>query len=506
MSSTLRILSMLALFGAVTACGEEAADDVAPAEPEGPEVEAPETPEAPEPETPEVPEPETPDPEMVDPEEPGPEDIVGVRGRCLYANPFSGAEECKAYTGGGWTVEAAETDCTESVMGAPGRFVADLDCGFAAELGRCTVGDNSGDGYVLVFAGDDPASCQGSVLGCETFAGGTFTPAGVCADGAPPSGVPSDEAFIFGEKICAPSPDGSPGQGPDGTVCTWDGIQGCTEEGRRFIDQASCETSWRQRGYYPIEVSANTAPDDPRLEDDDYMAEARWLTAQVESCSCSCCHSMEATPRGPSMWFVEDGPLWFDSVSDEGLAMFAGFAESEAFGAYPAEDNNGFDRTRTGLPTTDTERLQRFLRAELNRRGVAEPEAEEWVPFGGPLVTQADFVPSACEDGEGVAADGTVSWVGGGARYVYVLAAGSANPGTPPNLFQPDGTLWHLMVDPTDDPIQAGFEYGTTPDGAMQLLPAGDGAPALVPGERYYMYVLADIIRPVTRCEFVYGI
>ncbi len=446
---------------------------------------------------------EDPDLEEPDLDEPDEYDVVGLLGRCLYSNPFSGGDECKAYTGTGWTLARAEADCTDGVMGAPGRFDAELDCGFESELGRCAVGESDGDGHVLVFAGDDPASCQGTVIGCETFAGGRFSPGAPCG-GETVSGVPSSEAFIFGEQVCAPPADGVAGAGPDGTVCTWDGIQGCTEEGRRFVDQASCDTAYRQRGYYPVPIEAGTAPDDPRLDDAEYMAEVEWVTAQVESCSCTCCHSSAITPSGPSMWFIEDGPIWLDGVSDAGLAMFAGFADSESFGAYPVIDNNGFDRSRTGLPTTDTERLQRFLRTELQRRGVADPEAQDWYAFGGPLVSQARFEPEVCDADVGIV-DGALTWSGGGARYVYVLEADADNPGTPPNLFQPEGTLWHVMVDPSDAPFGPGFAYGELPPGAaFQALPAEGPAPTLAPGQTYYLYVLADIIRPLERCLFVY--
>ncbi|MCA9540310.1 MAG: proteinase inhibitor, partial [Myxococcales bacterium] len=360
------------------------------------------------------------------------------------------------------------------------------------------------EGYTLVFSGDDPAACQATVVGCETFAGGTFTPAHVCGGDGGLSGVPSSEAFLFGEKVCTPPADGVPGQGPDGTVCTWDGMQGCTEEGRRFIDQASCATPWRQRGYYPVPIAANTPTDDPRLGDAAYMAEVRWVTAQVEACSCTCCHSTEATPNGPSLWFIEDGPIWTDAVSNNGLAMFAGFAPSETFGAYPAADNNGFSRDRTGLPTTDVERLQRFVRSELARRGVDDPEGQSWRPFGGPLVTQDEFEPELCGASEGII-DGAITWAGGGARYVYVLEADAANPGAPPNRFQPEGTLWQVMVDPVDAPFGPGFVYGEPPAGAaFQAVPAAGPPPTLVPGNTYYLYVLADIIRPLARCLFVY--
>lgn len=41
---------------------------------------------------------------------------------------------------------------------------------------------------------------------------------------------------------------------------------------------------------------------------------------------------------------VDLGVVWLDSISDPGLAMMAGLADSTALGAFPPEENNGFDR------------------------------------------------------------------------------------------------------------------------------------------------------------------
>ena len=111
-------------------------------------------------------------------------------------------------------------------------------------------------------------------------------------------------------------------------------------------------------------------------------------------------------------------------------------------------------------------------------------------------------MPTQCEDNEGVLADGTMIWNGGGARYIYVLEAGSENPGVPPNMDQPEGTLWKLDVSPNSRPLPSGIRYGSTPEGSAQVLPSDNPPPALVPGQTYYLYVLADIRIPITRCLF----
>lgn len=45
---------------------------------------------------------------------------------------------------------------------------------------------------------------------------------------------------------------------------------------------------------------------------------------------------------------------------------------------------------------------------------------------------QRDYQPKPCDPGQGIAADGTISWTGGPARYVYVLEIGSQGPTATP--------------------------------------------------------------------------
>ena len=96
------------------------------------------------------------------------------------------------------------------------------------------------------------------------------------------------------------------------------------------------------------------------------------------------------------------------------------------------ETNNGFDRTVTGLPTTDVDRMVTFFEGELARRGADRADFDGSTPIGGPLYTQAAFEPEACTNNAGIGADGTITGLGV-ARYVLVLSAGSPNPGVPPN-------------------------------------------------------------------------
>jgi hypothetical protein len=91
------------------------------------------------------------------------------------------------------------------------------------------------------------------------------------------------------------------------------------------------------------------------------------------------------------------------------------------------------------------------------------------------------------------------------ARYVYVLAEGSDNPGVPPNLDLPQGTLWRLDVLPSAAPVASGLRYGTTPAGSFQAFPERDEAPKLARGKRYQLYALRDVGLPVANCYFTFG-
>ena len=74
----------------------------------------------------------------------------------------------------------------------------------------------------------------------------------------------------------------------------------------------------------------------------------------------------------------------------------------------------------------------------------------------------------------------------------------------PPNRDLPAGTLWRLDV-PSDGAAQASgsVRYGVAGKGLGQGFPQQGEAPApLVAGDTYYLYVLADIGVPITRCLF----
>jgi hypothetical protein len=312
--------------------------------------------------------------------------------------------------------------------------------------------------------------------------------------------------FIPPYVSCAPPRDGEPaGKGPDGKVCTNVAISGSTEPGRHFPDYGSCDIVITQRPFWSVPPAAESKPDDPRLDDPAYLKELGWVSSQIEASGCVCCHDSKVLGKQAGEWDIRLGPLWLDSLSDTGLALFAGLADSSVLGAYHAKDNNGFERDVTGIPSDDSARMQKFMLQELARRGISEDQARAVPPFGGPIYANRVAVPTACGAGEGVTPDGTIVWNGADARYLYVMREESDNPGVPPNLDLPEGTLFRLDVLASQPALASGVPYGTTPPGSFQFFPEAERAPKLVAGTRYHLYVLEDVGLPLANCLFRFG-
>jgi hypothetical protein len=285
----------------------------------------------------------------------------------------------------------------------------------------------------------------------------------------------------------------------DGKVCSNVAISGCTEQGLFFPDYASCDVVKTQRPYWPAPPATVSVEDDPRLTDTAYLAELEWAAEQAGASGCACCHDSRAGK--PSQWDSSSGPLWLDSLSDSGLALFSGLADSSVLGAYPAAQNHGFDRSVVGLPTTDNARMQAIMFAELERRGISQQDAAALPPFGGPIYANYKAEPRACTPDEGIDGGGVLRWKGD-ARYVYVLKERSENPGVPPNLDLPEGTLWRLDVLASAPAIQGGLRYGSTPPGTFQRVPADAPAPNLQFGHRYHFVIVESVGVTAINCTF----
>lgn len=431
-----------------------------------------------------------------------PEKVVG---HCTYMNNFSQREECKDYVGE-WDEQVATDDC----KGNGSTIVLGSACNIDVYLGYCIFTKEKDVRYErITLPGDDETRCGPSQRGCEFFGGGVFDPSPVCGGIEPGTGGTGLPTFQPPVLTCKdPLPGEPPGKSANGQVCTWEAISASTEEGRSFNDYASCDRVRTQRPYYAVPTAPDAEVADPRMDDPAYVAELTWVKGQIEASACVCCHSTRA-PKGTANWYVEQKGNFMNGFFPRGLALGAGWIDTVGFGAYHPSDNNGFWRPTpeepvgTMFPTTDRERMRRFFVNEATHRGLKQ-EDYAGTYGGGPLDEQRFYQPKACELGEGVGADGTLTWRNGDARYVYVLEAGSANPTVPPNLDLPMGTLWKVDVPPEGTPVKSGqVKYGVTPAGTSQAFPPMNVPPAtLESGKQYYLYVLADIIVPNTRCLF----
>ena len=430
-------------------------------------------------------------------------------GKCSYQNLFSGLPECKEYSGSAWTEAAAETDCGTGGGSAPafGTWSANSACVVNPTLGSCPVIPPDGKEYVIQIGGSDQRDCIASAHACTAFLRGTFVASDNCAGYSqapqPPMSDDGSETTVFQWPTlsCVEPLPGEPAGATDGEVCTWNLISGSTEEGRSYADYGSCEIVYTNRPYYALPPWEEPPAEDPRYDDPAWLAESDWVASQVRSSACSCCHS-DAAPLGPARWSIDTGPGWIATMSEEGLALFAGHTDSSTLGAFDPADNNGFDRVNSAMPTTDVTRMLAFFQGELEHRSVTDTYLDSLPDIGGPLILQRDFVPGACGAGEGMDLAGNLTWTGGEARYLYVLSPDSDNPGLPPNLDLPAGTVWRADVLYDVAAFPSGVAYGVLPVGALQRYPESGAPAALVSGQEYYLYVLRDVVIPLARCLF----
>jgi hypothetical protein len=418
-----------------------------------------------------------------------------VAGRCRYENEFAKQDECRDYLGP-WDVDTATEDCASW----RGTFEKDERCAADDAIGWCILKKDDPTPIRISF---EEGTCSENERGCEIFGGGVFQYEGSCGDDTTdPDEQTLTRPFPEPEPSCVePLPEDAPGQSEGGQVCQLLTMQGCTEPGRTWEEYGSCDIPREQRGYYPVPVNDGAEDPDPRLDDPVYAAELDWVKGELQSCACFCCHSSKS-PEGPSNWYVEQPGNFINGMFDTGIAMGAGVISSDVLGDLEPAHNNGFTRLPSIFPSTDPVRMQAFFQRELEHRGLTAADFDA-LGYYGPLTDQDLYEPTACSEGEGVAADGTVTWQGGAARIVMVLEAGSANPGVPPNRDTPEGTLWRLdATDPTTKMVPSGVRYGDVPAASAQRFPASGAPAALEDGRTYLLYVSADYMQPITRCLF----
>lgn len=327
--------------------------------------------------------------------------------------------------------------------------------------------------------------------------------------GGPPR-RPVAPVFIQPYKVCKDLPDISKGDGSTKEVCAQTSIAGATHEGYVFSEVTSCEVVRTQRPFVKKPTVIETSPDDPRLKDPEFMKELKWLTEQTRSTGCACCHDSSAVAsKDYSVWDISHPGIWTDQLTTRALGLLSNRLDATTLGAYPAEENFGFDRSMTGIPTNDVPRMQRFVEKEVKRRGLVEQDFVGLKPLGGPLLSMIRKKPEACKPGVGITRDNRILWEGEAVRYVYVMEEKAEAPVVPPNLDRPAGTLWRLDVlsslGKSGSPLTSGLIYGSEPTGTLQQVPVKPAkAPELLAGKTYRLHLLPDVPLASTSCLFTY--
>ncbi|MEC8382741.1 MAG: hypothetical protein VXZ96_20610 [Myxococcota bacterium] len=299
-------------------------------------------------------------------------------------------------------------------------------------------------------------------------------------------------------------------QAEDGSmqVCVWNHVSGAVPEGHSFTDFGTCEEVWTQGPSWFYHPESLFDSDDSLLDDADYMAELDWVRSQGKSSGCACCHSSEMTGYA-SKWDYDAPGIWTDTMPLTGIVMAAGLADEHTlFGFYSADQNHGFNREETLIPTTDIERMKAFFKGEFERRGGTQADIDaaseqflnvNYQLFESPVDCITPF--------EGVDSDGSVIWNGTTARQIYIQELGANNPGFMPNFDLPEGTIWALYADPNEAGFESGeIQVGELPFNGLQQLPADGSTPVLEPGKRYRLFVTPDIMNlRLANCTFEYA-
>lgn len=291
-------------------------------------------------------------------------------------------------------------------------------------------------------------------------------------------------------------------------LCIWHHPAGCVPEGQNYADLASCDVVRTLGPSWFVPPVRRFESDAGLLQDPDYMRELAWVTEQVAASGCACCHASERSNY--ASFFDIDAPgNWIDTLTMTGIVMAAGMnTEHKYLGYLPPNDNFGFDRETTLFATTDIPRMTAFFTDEFERRGGTQADVEAagatFRQINGSLYDE----PTDCGPGEGMNADGKIVWKGGTARQIYLQTVGSQNPGSPPNLDKPEGTLWALYADHEGDAFTSGtIVPGDVPAGSRQAVPAdSDVAPTFEVGTQYRLFVTPDFLRSNTsNCIFTFG-
>lgn len=155
--------------------------------------------------------------------------------------------------------------------------------------------------------------------------------------------------LVFSWFACAEDPRDPLETGTEGPDLP--GHNDCLPQGERMTDE-TCLAVVEEDGRMPT-TSYNVSgmdplPDDPRLQDEDYL----WLQSEIERCTCRCCHTAGLGGPGVHRWDLAFQPVWIDSAASWSLLVLRG-------------DTDEYEQT---LPSDDPERLWQTVERELQRR------------------------------------------------------------------------------------------------------------------------------------------
>ncbi len=315
------------------------------------------------------------------------------------------------------------------------------------------------------------------------------------------------DRFVLPYRVCRVLPSrGGLGQEK---VCANASISGSAEPGYRYADFGVCQDVYSQRPFKKVPVMPRSSFSDAEfLSDEHFMGELSWVTEQVRSSACVCCHDSSASKKS-AYWDINQGQVWTNQLSRYAVAAFAGKVNSVALGSYRPEENFGFDRYHTALPTNDVPRMQSFFDGLLRKMNVTEEEWQLMPPLAGFISDQLYKPSHTCGQGIGVDRDSLrLNWGPAPARYIYVLEASAQTPVVPPNLDKPVGTLWRLDLKQGKPFFVSGLiRYGQVPRNAEQTIPDRarfSQVTPLQPGSTYKLVAQLDIGFPVQNCVFTF--
>lgn len=189
----------------------------------------------------------------------------------------------------------------------------------------------------------------------------------------PPRAKASSEGLIDPYVSCAEDT-------PAEKVCTVVEVGGSTVLGHAYPAALCPDVRRLGRPFHPVPVPHRSQADDQRLNDPAFMRELTWVTSQIKSSACVCCHDT-ATDQHAAMWDIGADSIWTDQLTPRGVAILGGVLNSNIFGDIPATKNNGFDRSGTGAPTTDKARMRQFFQSDMARRGITPADVAKMRPL-----------------------------------------------------------------------------------------------------------------------------